>query len=120
MQFLLVFVHAPEDTKWISMAVFPMSISSFQLEIKLHPAIISYQALITEKHIISLEKPNGECKTYRDEKDGFDQCNEDFFNKIFRHKINCTIPGIFSVKNFWSSFYKFKVCTETIKVIINI
>jgi len=75
------------------MSISPKSITSLQLEIPLRPSIIGYEASMTLKQVTSLEKQNGHCKKYLDERYGYDNCSENFFKEYFVHKINCSIPG---------------------------
>ena len=88
-----VFVHAKEDTMWVLMLESPKSISSSELAITLQPKIVSYEAKMTEKMIVSLDKESSRCKNYP-EKTGYDECSQMFFFDYFGRGTNCTIPGM--------------------------
>ena len=81
------------------MAVPPLSISSFSLELTFRPDIIAYEVQVTEKRVQSLEMAKGLCKNYlQNDNSGFVECSKRYFNAIFKEKTNCTIPGIFSFR----------------------
>lgn len=76
------------------MSQFQKSITTLNLEITLRPSILAYEASMTVKQVISLEKLNGGCKKYLDNTNGYNKCSEKFFNEYFAQRINCTLPGL--------------------------
>ena len=77
----------------------PKSITALDLEITLRENIISYAASMTERQSTLLDKENSHCKNYLEET-GYDKCSEKFFNKFFKDKITCIIPGSIQINLF--------------------
>lgn len=116
---ILVFVHAQNDTKWVSMVVSPIGISRLSLEITSHPNVIAYEAKMVEKRLLLLEKDDNQCKNYHDDKIGYDECSKEFFKTFFNERINCTIPGVHRDKIVISNFrlgQEIKLQTDQIQI----
>ena len=54
---------------------------------------------MTERQSTLLDKKNSHCKNYLEET-GYDKCSEKFFNKFFKDKITCIIPGSIQINLF--------------------
>ena len=63
------------------------------MDILQRPDLCAFDGVVTEKRIISLNKPYNPCVFYPDGPEGFVPCLKNYFNMNLKEKISCTLPG---------------------------
>ena len=69
-----VFVHSKEDSIWLHLSIPPIRMTSIHIDILQRPDICVVDGIVTEKRIISLNKPYNPCTEYTDGPNGFVKC----------------------------------------------
>lgn len=95
MYLFTVFVHAKEDSIWLHLSMPPIRMTSIHMDILQRPDICGIEGVVTEKRIISLNKPHNPCLDYPDGQNEFVQCIKNYFIEYIKVKISCTLPGCY-------------------------
>ena len=90
-----VFVHSKEDSIWLHLSIPPIRMTSIHMDILQRPDICGIEGVVTEKRIISLNKPHNPCLDYPDGQNEFVQCIKNYFIEYLKDKISCTLPGLY-------------------------
>ena len=69
----------------------PNDMTLLLLDINNATEISMVEAMLTEKHLTTINKPNTPCRSYSSE--DFNACSQNFLKTQLNKILNCTLPG---------------------------